>query len=456
MEWELCGQEEHQAGVVTAQTTQEWLQDNSALDSKCVIHVKDTILGDTLQPGVPSIMTVSGDSAGYSPRNYPNADSQEIFKKLERLPPPNYQFTGNIAAPLKGIKVLDFCQVLAGPICGRILAEYGAEVIKINNPRTYENPIAMAGHETVNNGKLTTFIDLKSPEGKKILDILIKECDVFHCNFSQHVYERYGVTELELRAKNPSIILSQVNVHSIGGWRQWQRGHEDLGEAVTGLSVRYGDGKKPENLPVLVCDNLTGHCSALGVLLAIYYRMLTGKGQRVQACLSRSATIAQIPYLLGYQGKIWNEPAGNTAYGWSMFNRIYKTLDGYIFIATGTPKLCKKIRQLENIDFTSTDAEQELEKHFLTLTSNQWIKVLSSSGFEARALRNFSTDAMEEDYAKSRGLSRTDFHKNLGVIRVTSCAPRLSLTPPIPGFPVCEPGGDTESFFNDFMHDTKN
>ena len=449
LEWEKTAQEDYQAGVVAAQTAEEWIRDASAIDSRSVIPVKDPLLGATIQPGVPSLMLGSGDCAGCSPRHLPDADREEILKDLaDRTAPQMKLGTDGIAPPLAGIRVLDFCQVLAGPICGRILAEYGAEVIKINNPRTFENPIAMVGHEAVNNGKPTTFLDMKSEEGKAILDKLIRECDVFHCNFSQGVYERLGITEEELREKNPGIILSQLNVHSLGGWREWERGHEDLGEAVAGITCRYGGGIKPETVPLLVCDNLTGQYAAIGVLLAVYHRMRTGEGQRVQACLSRTATLAQVPYMIGYEGKVWDEPAGPDAAGWNMFDRIYATADGMVFLANADADKLQRSGLFNGVDFSSDEAEKEIEKVFQSKASEEWIEALCPLDCDVRTLRNFGMECMEEPYAKASGLSRWAYHPGIGRLRTTSCAPRLSLTPPIAGNAVCEAGGDTERFLD--------
>lgn len=447
LEWEKTAQEDYQAGVVAAQTAQEWIKDPSAIDSRSVIPVKDPLLGETMQPGVPSLMLGSGDCAGSSPRHLPDADRDEILKELKQRSAPQLKLgTEGITPPLAGIRVLDFCQVLAGPICGRILAEYGAEVIKINNPRTFENPIAMVGHEAVNNGKLTTFLDMKSEEGKAILDKLIRESDVFHCNFSQGVYERLGITEEQLREKNPQIILSQLNVHSLGGWREWERGHEDLGEAVAGITCRYGGGIKPETVPLLVCDNLTGQYAAIGVLLAVYHRMRTGEGQRVQACLSRTATLAQVPYMIGYEGKVWDEPAGPNATGWNMFDRIYSTSDKLVFLANADADKLQRSGLFNGIDFSAENAEKEIENVFLSKSSEEWIKALCPLDCDVRILRNFGTECMEEPYAKAMGLSRWAFHPGIGKLRTTSCTPRLSLTPPVAGNAVCKAGGDTQRF----------
>lgn len=452
LEWEIYLQEEHGAGAVSALTSSEWLNDRSAIDSRCVIDVHDPVLGDTRQPGVPSLMLIDGDSANL-PRTLPDSDRESILSELDSINERRFpEINGKKPEPaLNGIKVLDFGQVLAGPIGGRLMAEYGAEVLKINNPRTYENTTAMVGHETVNNGKKTIYLDMKSDEGKTILHELIRESDVFHCNFSQVAYTHLGITEEELRKINPNIILSQVNLHSLGGWREAFRGHEDLGEAVTGLACRYGGSIIPETIPILVCDNLTGQFACLGVLLAVYSRMKTGHAQRVQACLSRTATIAQVPYMLSYKDKVWNEPSGPHAQGWSRFNRLYNTADGTIFLyAEDSAPSLNRVKGLEYVDVTDPYIENELERCFVLHGTDEWVERLTEAGLEARRCRRFSSQVMEEPYARARGLSRTSIHKGIGIMRVASSSPRLSLTPTIPGFAVAACGSDTESFLKEF------
>ena len=154
--------------------------------------------------------------------------------------------------------------------------------------------------------------------------------------------------------------------------------------------------------------------------------------------------------MIGYNGKVWNEPSGPQAWGWSVFNRIYLTADGGLFIASAEADKLAQVPELCGIDFSSPEVEKELAARIKENTSAFWYETLSALGAECRILRDFSADVMEEPYAKTRGLSRTDDHPGLGVYRVSSCAPRLSLTPPIPGFPVAAAGADTEKFLTEF------
>ena len=449
-EWEDYAQGEHGAGLAVCKTSAEWLRDKAAMDSRSVIPVEDPILGHTMQPGVPSLMLKTGDSAGI-PRHLPDADRAEILAELETLPPRPVPKACKTAEPaLKGIKVLDLCQVVAGPTCGRLLAEYGAEVLKINNPRLTENHTALAGHETQNNGKTCIFLDLKSPRGKKLMDRWIREADIFHCNFAQAAYEHLGVTEEQLREKNPEIILSQINIHSLGGGREWMRGHEDLGEAVSGMSCRYSDSVKPETLPLLILDHMTGQMGCLGVMLAVYGRLCTGKGQRVQACLSRSSGLTQIPFMLDYAGKVWDEPAGPDAKGYGPLDRIFHAADGWFYLVAKDTAAIRAVPLLADLPEDPEALAAELEARCPDWPVDYWTALLNAPGITVRRCRTYQSEPPEEFYAKMRGITKREYHPGIGMLRTTHSPGRLSLTPTINAQPSPAPGGDTEWFLAQF------
>lgn len=443
-EWEEYAQTVHGAGVSVSLTSNEWLHEKSTQDSRTSVKIKDPVLGDTLQPGVPSLMMGSGDSCG-SARHLPNADSDEIIRELEREEARIVRTVSQSPElPLKGIKILDLSQVVAGPTAGRLLAEYGAEVIKINNPRFADNFTALVGHETQCNGKKTMLLDIKSDDGRRIMDALIRECDVFHSNFSQEAYMHLGFTEEDLRKKNPDIIVSQVNIHSLSGGREWMRGHEDLGEAASGMSLRYSGTLRPQTLPILVLDHMTGHMSALGVVLAVYERLRNGKGQKVQACLSRSATLVQLPYMIAYKGKVWNEPSGPDSWGFSPYDRMYEASDGYIYLHSD-PEAVKTVPELAEMPW---DDPSLMENAFCGKTCSEWESICCRKNCFARKCRIYRNDLCSEEYAWKRGIVKNEMHPGLGMIRTVHCAPRMSLTPPQPGYPSAAPGYDTESIIN--------
>lgn len=448
-EWEEYAQREHGAGFSISQTSEEWMRDPAALDSRTVISVEDPILGHTTQPGVPSLMLKSGDSAGI-PRHLPDADREEILAELKELPPREKPSCRPPEPALKGLKVLDLCQVVAGPTCGRLLAEYGADVLKINNPDLMANYTALGGHEVQNNGKTSIFLALKSEEGQRLLDSFVREIDIFHCNFAQAAYEHLGVSEEQLREKNPNIILSQINIHSLGGGREWMRGHEDLGEAISGMSCRYGDSVKPDTLPLLVLDHMTGHMGCLGVMLAVYSRLCTGVGQRVQACLSRSSTLVQLPFMLGYEGKVWDEPAGPDCMGYGPLDRIFRAKDGCFYLVAKDTAALRAIPLLAGMPEEPEALAAELEVRCTEGSVAGWLELLNVPGVIARRCRAYGTEPPEEEYAKARGITRREYHPGVGMLRTTHGAPRLSLTPPVLAYPSPAAGADTEWFLKQY------
>lgn len=454
LEWEKLGQEQLKAGVSAVYSSEEWLHDDYALSSSSVIRTIDPVLGEIFSPGYACYLSRTPGAVDHV-RHLPDADREEILAGLDAALN-NRKNQKNPCGPvpagaLDDIKILDLCQILAGPIAGRIAAEYGARVIKINNPRSGENRTAMAGHDTVNNGKATIFLDLKSEEERQLLESLLREADVFHCNFTPEARRRLRIEEEDIRKINPNIIVSQVNVHSTGGFRGEYRGHEELGEAITGMSMRMSGDAKGEAMPITYCDNATGCISGIAILMALYHRNKTGEGQFVQASLSRSGGYLQLPYMISYKGKVWDEPAGRGIYGWNACNRLYKACDGWFWLAAEkNPERLAAAVSLSGIlpaeDAFAVDGPtaKALEQIFIRDSAQTWVQRLKAAGIEARVSRDFCQDAMEEEYAVSRGLSRRCEHRGLGVIRTIGASPRLSLTPNHAAAPVSAPGSDTE------------
>ena len=443
LEWEKFAQEKYGAGIVKVHTTKEWLHDEHARESETSVYVYDPILKDTLQTGVP--VKLPGLEAEIRGRHLPDEDREEILKELETCQKKSFELKDlkEEIHPLDGIRIVDFCQVLAGPIGGKILAEYGADVIKINPPKSMT---AIACHELVNNGKLTALLDLKDEEDRKTIDGILKQCDVFQCNFALDVYKRLGIDENRLKELNPSIIISRLNLHSVGGWREFERGHEELGESISGIGTRYSASMKAGRLPIVICDHLSGQFSALGVLLSVYHRMKTGESPMPHASLSRTGTLAQIPYCIDYFDKKWNEPKGPEAHGWNRFDRMYHTSDADVFLYMKDRfERMKDVKGFEDIDPFEEASEKEYEDRISKMECQDFLERLKEAGIEARRHRNFFMETMEEEYAKHAGLSVKNDHIGIGTFREISCKTnRMTLTPPKAARPVSEPGYDTQ------------
>ena len=203
---------------------------------------------------------------------------------------------------LDGLKVLDLSTVLAGPASARTLAEYGADVVKIDPPSPYFGPgIVCWSAMEVSQGKRSIILDIKSEDGGKLFHQLVKTADVVVHNFSPGVPERIGVDYESLKRHNPDIIcvhLTAFNGPRPGPWGN-RRGFDPVLQAATGIMLRYG-GK--EQRPMLhgwasCVDYLTGYSASFGAALALFKRKRSGKGDLAMTSLAQGAQLVQAPLM---------------------------------------------------------------------------------------------------------------------------------------------------------------
>ena len=435
-QWERAANEEAGNGIAACQTSAEWLHDEHARTSGCVISLDDPELGATRQAGYAVHLSGTPMQAKGA-RHRLDADRQSILDE-SRFPRPPHGETepGEPRAPLDGVGVIDTTQILAGPTACRILAEYGAEVIKINDPYS-ENPMAAMAHLYVNNGKRSILLDLKSPRGRVVVERLVEKADVFHQNFALGTAGRLGLGVTAVRRLRPDIIYSSVSCHANGGYREAYRGHEELGQAVTGIEVRAGGDEVPERAGWALCDFSTGHLAAFAILLALFHRMRTGQGQHVQAALSRSGTFLQVPFMIDYQGQSWNEPRGQKAMGWGPLYRLYKARDRWFFLAAHHEGDLRRLAGVTGLEaIAATPAAQltvALESRFATESAEEWTARITHAGLGAQVLVNY-LENMESPAIKHRGLSLVRTHAAIGEVRNVGTAAKLSGTPLVPLF----------------------
>jgi crotonobetainyl-CoA:carnitine CoA-transferase CaiB-like acyl-CoA transferase len=355
----------------------------------------------------------------------------------------------DLRSALQGIKVVDLCIVLAGPTCGRTLAEFGADVIKIDSPYTK----TVLRHNDINRGKRSILIDLKKKEGLEIFWKLVEDADVVLQNFRVGVAERLGIGYEQVRARRPDIIYGSMNTFGHVGPYASRPGHEQIGQAVSGMQVRYGSAK-PATAPFAANDYGTGLMACYGVALALLHRKRTGEGQFVDSALAYTATMLQSALLQDYSGKEWNEPHGQDALGSAPLNRLYEASDGWFFLAAQASDLacCPELADLANGrdlgDPTSVGcatAHQQLEDRMRTRTVADWIELLTKAGIGAHRVVPSLPELMTDPLTVARGVAITRDHEGFGPITTTAPSVRLSRTPVTAGRPAAKPGSDAPS-----------
>jgi crotonobetainyl-CoA:carnitine CoA-transferase CaiB-like acyl-CoA transferase len=452
-DWERIMQEDFGAAVASTMTSAQWLEDEHAVSSETVTTVEDPYLGTTRQAG--SVLRYgSGVPRARFPRHLVGIDSEAVRSEVSAAPVTVPDGTAPAPAtralPLAGIRVLDLTNLLAGPIAGRVLAEYGADVIKINkaavgfgdaDPLT-DDPITFIGHRTTGAGKRSMYLDLKSDAGREILGDLVRTADVVHTNTSPETAERLGIDEARLRQTSPTLVYSSTRLHASGGWRAAFRGHEDLAEHVTGMSLRYGGGVPDGMHGIIVNDHATGHFAAFGIMLAILDRMRTGVGETVETSLSQTATYFQLPYMIAFSGSTWDEPSGREAMGWSASDRLFQAQDGWLWVASGDdlPVLLEK----EGL----AGLAGSLEAVFRSRPVAEWEALLHAHGVAAHAFRSIA-QVMDDDIAIARGLSVTREHPGLGSGREVGQIVRFASRPDLTLPPATAPGWHTRQILTE-------
>lgn len=414
----------------------EWIEHPHALGSGAIVEVEDPALGRTRQPGVPARLSAT-PPAVQGPAHALDADREAILAALGSSPAP--AVAGGAAeaamrAALDGVRVLDLCIVLAGPTCGRTLAEYGADVIKIEAP---DRPPMGAFHGDVNRGKRSVVLDLKTPEGLEAFWALVETADVVVQNFRRGAAERLGVGYEQVRARKPDIVYASLNCYGHDGPFADRAGHEQIAQAATGMQDRY---RLPDGMPqtqrYAVNDYGTGYLGAYGVSLAMLHRAKTGQGQFVDAALCYTATFLQSPFLVGYEGKTWDEARGQDQVGSGPLHRAYQAADAWFFVGARDASELAAVEGLEAVASLEGDALAEvLTARFREAPAAEWVTRLLAAGVGAHHVVNSTDELMQSDYATSHGLSVTREHPHWGTVTSTGPAPRLSRTPVRAGEP---------------------
>jgi crotonobetainyl-CoA:carnitine CoA-transferase CaiB-like acyl-CoA transferase len=334
--------------------------------------------------------------------------------------------------------VLDLGLALAGPTCGRILAEFGAEVVKIGNPTA-----GVAGY--LNRGKESLLLDVTRLSGQEVYWRLVESADVVLENFSPGTADRLAIGYAEVRARRPEVVYTSISCYGLGGpWTHW-RGWERQGQAVTGIMERT---ELPSVLgPYNIVDIGTGILGAFVTALALYDRQSTGRGQLASASLAHTATYHQAAFMFDFPGYRPAEPRGYRALGESPLQRYYRASDRWFFLAARTedlPALAAVTGLGEIAALTDAAREQALEAAFAADDARSAVARLTGAGVAAHVVVPVA-ELMTDAGVRARGLSVTQQVDGTGSCTMPGVSPRLSDTPALVGRPPRRPGEDARN-----------
>ena len=355
-----------------------------------------------------------------------------------------------MGGPLEGTKIVDLTSMISGPSATMMLADQGAEVIKIENTlagdytRIVNTSRAGLSAAFINNNrnKKSISLDLKSLEGKKIFLQLIRTADVVIQNFRPGVMERLGIGFSDVLKINPNIIYTSISGFGFVGPYSQKPVYDPLIQALSGLTtVQAGsDEEKPKLVRTILPDKLTGFATAQAVTSALFYKAKTGKGQEIK--ISMLDTI--ISFLwgsdMGGHTFVGDELEKETAQ--SFIDLIYETKNGFISVAVQSDKewrnLCQafdKNEWLKDPRFTSAslrheniDARLELTQKVLrTRTTEDWLKTLNEKDVPSAPILTRKEVIRNEQILANDILEVTD-HPIAGKIRQSKIAAKFSLS----------------------------
>jgi hypothetical protein len=190
--------------------------------------------------------------------------------------------------PLSGVRVLDLTRVIAGPVCGRTLASYGADVMLVTSPHLANAPALVMDTGL---GKLSVSLDLRRADDAERLRRLIREADVFCQSYRPGALARYGFGPDDVARLRPGIVYVTLSAYGHGGPWQERRGFETLIQSVSGMAHEQGMGAgldRPQHLPAQVVDHGTGYLAAFGALTALARRARDGGSYLVRVSLAQT------------------------------------------------------------------------------------------------------------------------------------------------------------------------
>jgi crotonobetainyl-CoA:carnitine CoA-transferase CaiB-like acyl-CoA transferase len=364
------------------------------------------------------------------------------------------------SGPLAGLEVLDLTEHMAGPFCTMILADMGAEVIKLERPGKGDSVRAWGdGSERnpyfryINRNKKGITLDYKQPEGKALFLRLVEGMDVLVENYRPNVMPRAGLGFADVRALNPRLVYAQLSGLGYDGPAAGRGGFDLIAQGMGGIMHVTGEADgPPTSVGLPICDLGTGMWAVQGILAALYERQRTGKGRLVECSLLETAI-----GFSSWTSAQWladrEEPTrqGSRHRQNAPYQRV-RTKDGYLMIgaageaiwqrcaaALGHPEWCRDPRFATNQQRMQNRAilEATMEDVLATGTTDHWVQVLEAAGVPCGPVYDYA-QIFADPQVKHRGLVQYASDPELGevphirtpikigdAVRVRAAAPKL-------------------------------
>ncbi len=354
--------------------------------------------------------------------------------------------------PLHGIRVIDVTTNISGPSLTMILADLGAEVIKIERPNIGDDSRRMGPlwegegvyYLHINRNKRSIVIDLRTEEGKGIVHDLMKDADVFVENFRFEKAKQLGLGYEELKEVNSKLIYCSLSAYGQEGEKRHKPGYDAIVQADTGImGINGPEEGDVSRAAVSILDQGSAMWGAIGILSALYHRLETGLGQKVETSLYETGVFWTGYHMLAYMAtgeepkKMGSGHASFTPYG------AFQTADEDIMIGISNDslfaKLCTVLGKKEWIEDErySTNPERvnyrdelnvKIENILKTKTAKYWIEMLEDGGVPSSIIQKVSS-VIDSPQTKSTEMLTKVNHPKIGQLSIPRLPVQLSETP---------------------------
>jgi crotonobetainyl-CoA:carnitine CoA-transferase CaiB-like acyl-CoA transferase len=461
--------EEADVPYARVRTTEESMDDPQVQVNAMLVELQDPEVGLIAQMGVPVRLSATpgkvqgprmlpGNQPAHLPVEGPDTRWSSEGQRRQASP---------FDPPLEGIRVLEITNLIAGPTAGRLLADLGADVIKMEPLEgDISRPIGRTYFFNLNVNKRSLSVNTRMPDGKAVAQKVAATADVLLANLRPHATERMGIGPDVLQKLNPRLIETHVTGFGWSGPYALRPGIDPLAQALMGLSRAQG---APGNPPVFYSqlaptDFTAGAMGALGTILALYVRERTGVVQRVDTNLLNGGIILSSEWFTRYQGKPSRPLADTGQYGLDAFHRLYEANDGWVYVVAGTPQerraLCGAL-DCEDLLREHTDAPagchpadtplaHALSKRFAALRLDEILARLQAAGVPcAPAVSGHSEFFLSDPHAAANDMVATHQHPLLGQKRVARHYIRFGRTEVLQGRPTPLLGEHTREVLQD-------
>jgi crotonobetainyl-CoA:carnitine CoA-transferase CaiB-like acyl-CoA transferase len=354
---------------------------------------------------------------------------------------------------LAGLRVLELTQVMAGPFCGQVLADMGADVIKIEPPEGDSSRrslgFRMRGEDTaaflaVNRNKRSAVLDLKADGGRAAFHTLARGADVVIENYRPGVAARLGADWDTLRELNPRLVYASLSGFGQTGPYAMRAGYDLIAQGVAGvMSVTGEPGGDPVKCGIPISDLSAGLFAAVGILSALHARERTGRGQRIDTSLFEGALALSIweTAELWATGRV-PEPLGS-AHRLTAPYQALRTRDGHITVGGNNQRLwerlCEAVGRPDLVSderFATNDARManrpelvaELESALVGRDTQEWVTALTEAGVPCGPIHDYRR-VFDDPHTQAREMEVTLEHPVEGPIRMLGIPVKLSETP---------------------------